>query len=233
MTENEMIELQLQMQSKISLKNKLLDSEIKYITGVDSSYFKINNTEYACCCAITLDRYTHNIIERHYEIDKVTFPYISGLLSFREKDLTLKTLGNMKHRTDIIVFDGNGILHIRKMGIATHVGIILDKMTIGVAKSYYKIGNIENIELGNDVGDISNIVYDNYTYGCALRTHKDWKPVYISCGNNITLDYSLKIIKEFITDKSRVPLITQLADIDTHRVRETYIKNMGIKQYKG
>lgn len=226
MTENEMINIQLEMQSKINLTDRLSLDSIQYVTGVDSSYFTISDKEYACCCAVTVDRFTHRIVEKKHEIGEVTVPYISGLLSFREEDITIRTLSKLKHETDVIIFDGNGVLHARKMGIATHVGILLDKVTIGVAKTFYNIGNIGMVEVGNKIGDTTDIIYDNYLYGKALRTHKDWKPVYISCGNNICLDSSVKLIQEFITNKSRIPLPTQLADIETHIERNNYINNL-------
>lgn len=226
MTEQEMINIQLEMQSKINLIDKISLDNVQYVTGVDSSYFTISDKEYACCCAVTIDRFTHEIVEKKHEIGEVTVPYISGLLSFREEDITIKILNKLKHRTDIIIFDGNGILHARKMGIATHVGILLDIMTIGVAKTFYHIGDIGIINVGNNIGDTADIIYDNFLYGKVLRTHKDWKPVYVSCGNNISIDSSIKLIKEFITNKSRVPLPTQLADIETHIERSNFINSL-------
>lgn len=226
MTEQEMINVQLQMQSEINLRDKFSLDSIKYVTGVDSSYFTLSNKEYACCCAVTIDRFTHEIVEKKHEIGEVTVPYISGLLSFREEDITIKTISKLKHETDVIIFDGNGILHARKMGIATHVGILLDIMTIGVAKTFYNIGDIGVVEVGDKVGDTADIIYDNYLYGKVLRTHNNWKPVYVSCGNNICIESSIKLIKEFITNKSRVPLPTQLADIETHIERSNFINNL-------
>lgn len=226
MTEQEMINLQLEMQSKINLTDKYSLDSIQYVTGVDSSYFTICNKEYACCCAVTIDRFTHNIVEKRHEIGEVNVPYISGLLSFREEDITIKTLSKLSHRTDIIIFDGNGVLHARKMGIATHVGILLDIMTIGVAKTFYNIGDIGVINVGNNIGDTADIIYNNFLYGKVLRTHKDWKPVYVSSGNNICINSSIELIKEFITNRSRVPLPTQLADIETHIERNNFINSL-------
>lgn len=220
MTETEMIKHQISMQDKIKLIDKIPLNEVKTVTGIDSAYFKFNGVEYGVCCAVTIDRETKEVIDTNSEKAEITVRYISGLLSFREEHITLKTLKNLKHIGDVIFFDGNGILHERKMGIATHAGILLDKPTIGVAKNYYKIHDLDLPDVGESKFNFKDLVYDEFTYGRVLRTREGCKPIYVSCGNNITLETATSLVKEFIDKDSRVPAPTRLADIATHELRK-------------
>lgn len=228
MTENEMIQIQMEMQDKISLVDILPNDEIRTVTGIDLAYTNDQEKEYAVCYAVTLDRKSHQVIDSAQDFGVVEVPYISGLLAFREKDLILKTYEKLKQKGDILIFDGNGILHERKMGIATHVGILLDKPTIGVAKTYYHMHNLDLSIIGNKKFDTADITNDGFVYGKILRSRVDCKPVFISCGTNITLNTAIILIKEFVTDDSRIPLPTRLADIGTHKVRKDLLKNLNI-----
>ena len=224
MNVTETVQIQLELQSKISLKDKIDINNIKSITGVDVAYFMINNKEYAVCYAVTLDRNTHEMLEYTQEYGVIEIPYTSGLLAFREKDLILGAWKKLKKKGNVIVFDGNGILHERKMGIATHVGTLLDMPTIGVAKTFYDIHGIDYPVVGNRKFDATDIEYKGFVYGKALRTRPDCKPVIISSGTNISLDTAVCLLKEFVTDDSRIPLPTRLADIGTHAARKTLLK---------
>lgn len=224
MTEQEMIQQQISMQSKISLVDKIKLDDIKTVTGIDSAYLELNGKEYVVCCAVTLDRETKTVVSENREVGEVSIRYISGLLSFREEEITLKTLNNLRKVGDVIFFDGNGILHERKMGIATHAGILLDKPTIGVAKTYYKIFNIKDIEVGKELFSYKDIEVDGFVYGRVMRTRQGCKPVYISCGNHITLESATELVKEFTKEGSRIPLPTRYADINTHMERKSLLE---------
>ncbi len=107
--------------------------------------------EHAVCCIVVIDYLTKEIVERKYVSEKIDVPYILGCLAFKEVPLFLKTYEKLETNVDVLFFDGNGYLHPRHMGLATHAGIETSKPTIGVAKSYYKI--VEYDELGERITD--------------------------------------------------------------------------------
>jgi len=195
------------------------DLEIKLTAGVDLVYWEQEGEEYAVCCIIVSDFNTGEIIEKKCLSDKITIPYIAGYLSFRELPLILATYNLLEQNPDIILFDGNGYLHPRHMGIATHASFYLNKPTIGIAKSYLKIGGIDYTMPGNEAGDYTDIVIDNTVYGRALRTQSNIKPIFVSVGNGIDLDTSVKIIMALINKESRQPYPIRLADIETKKYR--------------
>jgi len=144
-----------------------------------------------------------------------------GFLAFRELPLVLKTVELLEVKPDIYVFDGNGYLHPRHMGIATHASFYLDKPTIGIAKTYFRADRkTDFIMPENEAGSYTDIVIEGEVYGRALRTHKDVKPVFVSVGNNITIDTACKLAMMLTDKESHIPIPTRLADLETHLERE-------------
>lgn len=203
---------------------KILD--INTIAGVDLAYWIKDNKEYAVCCIVVLDIKTKSILEKQYSFGKVEVPYMPSFLSFRELPLILKTIQILKSKPDIYMFDGNGYLHPRHMGIATHAGILLNKPSIGVAKSRYRVDGINyDMPLGNSVGSYVDIIKDSEVYGRILRTKENVKPVYLSIGNMISLETATNITMQLLSKESHIPIPTRLADIETHIQRRKMIMN--------
>lgn len=190
------------------------------VAGVDLAYWKEAEEEYAVCCIVVLDRAAKQVIESQYAWGRIEVPYIPGCLAFRELPLVLETVKKLETEPDLYIFDGNGYLHPRHMGIATHASFYLHKPTIGVAKHYYKIGNTDFIMPENKEFAYTNIEIDGETYGRVLRTVKDVKPVFISSGNFIDLEQATELVCGFVGRESHIPLPTRLADIETHRMRK-------------
>ena len=138
------------------------------------------------------------MVEHQYAWGKIEIPYIPGCLAFRELPLVLKTVKKLEIEPDLYIFDGNGYLHPRHMGIATHASFDLRKPTIGVAKHYYKIGETDFIMPENQKFAFTDIVIKEEIYGRVLRTMKDVKPVFISVGNFIDLDQTTELVCEFV-----------------------------------
>ncbi len=216
--------IQNNLKEKISLHNIINLSEIKTVAGVDLAYWQKNGTETAVCCIVVMDYNTGEIIEKQHFCDEIKFPYIAGYLSFREIPLILKTAEKLENTPDIFVFDGNGYLHPRHMGIATFASFFLKKASIGIAKKYYKINDTEFTMPENKYGAYSNIIIDNEVYGRALRTAENVKPVFVSCGNYIDIETATDITLK-LTDnkKSHIPLPTWFADAETRKMREKLI----------
>ena len=218
--EQQFIKEQKKLFQKIDLNNHVDASQIEYIAGADLAYWKVNEKEYAVCCIVIIDYKSKKIVEEKYAVDEVKIPYIPGCLAFREIPLVLKTVDKLECVPDVYVFDGNGYLHPRHMGLATHAGILLDKPSIGIAKTYYKISDEEYIQPANEPFAYRDIIINNEIYGRVVRTHKDVKPVFVSIGNKINMDITMEIVKEMTTKESHIPIPTRYADIMTHKIRK-------------
>ncbi|BBA51436.1 endonuclease V [Fusobacterium varium] len=218
-------EIQLELRNKVELKDDFKIEDIKYVAGIDLAYWMENKKETAVCCITVIDMNTREIIEEKNTKGDIVFPYIAGYLSFRELSLILETVEKLSIKADLYVFDGNGYLHPRNMGIATHASFYLNKPSIGVAKSYYKIDETEFIMPEDIKGAYTKIVIENKVYGAALRTHKGVKPIFVSVGNHIKLETAIEIIMMLIGKESHIPLPTRYADIATHKMRDFYKNN--------
>ncbi|MFJ7731522.1 endonuclease V [Lysinibacillus sp. NPDC097231] len=210
------------LRERISLQNNFLKNQINLVAGVDIAYWSKNNKEYGACCIQVFDFSSKKLVEQVDYMNEITIPYISGFLAFRELPLILEAVKKLKTNPNLYMFDGNGYLHKRHMGIATHASFYLDKPTIGVAKTYYKIDNIDFIMPENIAGAFTDIVIDGEIYGRALRSRKDVKPIFVSCGNWIDLDTAINITMHFIENQSRLPITTRYADLATRQARKLH-----------
>jgi deoxyribonuclease V len=139
---------------------------------------------------------------------KLTFPYLPGLLAFREAPVLLAALALLATEPDLLLFDGQGIAHGRRMGIATHMGILLNKPTIGCAKSRL-VGTFE--EPGTDRGSYKPLVHAGETVGAVVRTRRGVKPIFVSPGTGISLRTAIQIVVQCL-DGYRIPKPTREAD---------------------
>lgn len=155
-------------------------------------------------------------IERQHVVKHTKYPYIPGLLSFREGPALLDAFAKLKVIPDVVLFDGQGIAHPRGFGLASHIGLCLDIPTIGCAKSRL-IG--EHKEPGNEVGDWSPLMVparrnagSQERIGAVLRTREGVKPIYISIGHRTDLKSAIAIVLATL-DRTRIPRPTRDADM--------------------
>ena len=220
--EKKYIDMQIQLKEQIDMTNQVTPDKIKWIAGVDLAYWNRDDTEYAVCCIVVIDYHTKDVVEKKYFIDKVDIPYIPGCLAFRELPLFLKTKELLQESPDVYVFDGNGYLHPRHMGIATHAGIIMNKPSMGIAKSYYKIDDVDYVMPQNEMFAFEDIIVKDEIYGRVVRTQKNVKPIFLSIGNKMDLQTAMEITRHMVTRESHIPMPTRYADIMTHEVRREY-----------
>ncbi|MDO6848810.1 endonuclease V [Priestia megaterium] len=213
-------EIQSELLGRVNLENNFNKENISTVGGVDIAYWNRNEVSYGTCSIVIIDLKTKEIIETVYSYGKVAVPYMPGFLAFRELPLILKAAEKLKIIPDLYMFDGNGYLHYCHMGIATHASFFLDKPTIGVAKSYLKINNVDFTMPENIKGAYTDIIIDKEVYGRTLRTRKGVKPIFVSCGNCIDLDTSIEIVMKCVNDESRLPIPVRLADLETHKMRK-------------
>lgn len=219
--EKEFLEIQNALKEKISLEDNFDKNNIKNIAGVDLAYWQDKNgREQAVCCIVVIDYAAHEIIEKKQYSGEITVPYMPGFLAFRELPLVLQTVKLLENNIDIFIFDGNGYLHPRHMGLATHASFYLNKPTFGIAKSYYRVDRkTDYIEPEQEDGAYTDIVINGEVYGRTLRTVKGVKPVFVSAGNNISLDTACEIALKLTDKESHIPIPTRYADLQTHIAR--------------
>lgn len=217
--EKRCIQVQCELQKKIVLQNRIDLASVKTVAGIDLAYWKEADTEYAVCCIVVLKRESKQVVENKYAWGKIDVPYIPGCLAFRELPLILQTVKKLDILPDLYMFDGNGYLHPRHMGIATHASFYINKPTIGIAKSYYKMEGVDYIMPPNEKNAYTDIVIQGEVYGRVLRTLKNVRPVFVSTGNFIDLNTATDLVCDFIDSESHVPCPTRLADLETHKMR--------------
>ena len=224
LTEAELIAIQEDLAKKIDLTNRLSVSQIRTIGGVDLIYTTDKNgNEVALCSIVVMDFRTLEIIDVANGAAFKPIAYHPGFLSFREIPAMLAAYKFLWCKPDVMMFDGNGYLHYRHMGLATHAALMLGVPTFGVAKSYLKIEDVDYIMPPNEVGSYTDIVIKGEVYGRALRTRKDVKPVFVSCGNWLDLDTTTVITLSLITPESRLPTPTRQADINSRASKKMLV----------
>ncbi len=207
----EAIALQKEMRSKIDISP--LPAEIRTIGGADISFNRFSDVFYAGI--IILSYPSLNLIDRTTVVAKARFPYIPGLLGFRELPALLEAWNELKRKPDVLVVDGHGIAHPRRLGIAAHFGIVANTPTIGCAKSLLT-GKFH--EPAAERFAQSPLMDKNEQIGVVLRTKAKCKPVFISPGNKISMEQSLEIIKH-CTGKYRLPEPTRNAHLLVNEIR--------------
>ena len=181
------VEIQERLKKSIILKGSA--KNCKLIAGADVSYTKGSEIFYASVVVFNLQ--TMERVEEVTASGKVDFPYIPGLLSFRESPILLKAFAKIKSEPDVIILDAQGIAHPRGIGLASHIGLLLDKSSIGCAKTRL-IG--EYNEVGGEAGSHSQLTVKDKIVGAVLRTRKNVKPVFVSPGHKIDLNTSIDLI---------------------------------------
>ncbi|MBI4186441.1 MAG: deoxyribonuclease V [Chloroflexi bacterium] len=196
-------EIQARLAAKVSRKNEV--ARPGFIAGVDISVERGQGA--ATAAVVVLDYPGLRLAEVKTVSGQPGFPYIPGLLSFRESPLALSAFEALSITPDLILVDGQGIAHPRRLGLASHIGLLLDTPTIGCAKSLL-IGRHE--ELGQEPGSYAEIVDNGEVIGAALRTRRGVKPVYVSIGHKVDLQAAIRWVLECCRGH-RLPEPTRLA----------------------
>jgi deoxyribonuclease V len=149
---------------------------------------------------------------------RLRFPYVPGLLSFRESPVLLAAFARLRTEPDLILIDGQGRAHPRRFGIACHIGILFDKPTIGCAKSRL-VG--EHQEPGNKAGSTTPLMLEGERIGVVLRTRDDVRPIYVTTGHRVSLDAAVGLVKQCM-DGFRIPKPTREADHYVRDLRRAY-----------
>ena len=187
-------------------------AEVRLIAGVDVSYAKDESV--VAGAVVVLEAASLRVVDSATAVRPVEFPYVPGLLAFRELPALLDALGELATTPDAIVCDGYGLAHPRRFGLACHLGVLTDLPAFGVAKTAF-IG--EYTQPGPERSDWSALVDGGETVGRVLRTQRGVKPVFVSTGHRIGLDAATELTLALATD-FRLPETTRQADQLSRRV---------------
>jgi deoxyribonuclease V len=182
---------QLCLSKKIILKDKL-PPKIKTVAGVDVSYVG----QLGVGAVAVLDYESLEILETQVAICQVKIPYIPTLLSFREISPAVAAIKHLKNQPEVFLVDAQGLAHPFRCGFASHLGLALEKPTIGAAKSRL-IGTPTKMDGETFLVDKEEVI------GAVLTTKRDAKPIYVSIGQMVSLETALKIVRHCA--KSRIP----------------------------
>ncbi|XP_042481036.1 endonuclease V [Macadamia integrifolia] len=218
------------------LKDNDKGEKLRYVGGVDLSFSK-DDPSIACGALVVVDLEILKVIYDDFSIVRLQIPYIPGFLAFREAPVLLELLEKMKQNAHLIypqllMVDGNGILHPRGFGLACHLGVMAKLPTIGIGKNLHHVDGLtqsgvrELLEANESCArDLIPLTGNsNYTWGVAMRsTEGSLKPIFISSGHRVSIDTAVKIVK--MTCKYRVPEPIRQADI---RSRDYLQKHIGV-----
>lgn len=183
-----------------------LGSSPKVVAGIDCAFSKDGQSILAAVVVLSLPDF--ELVEMVSAVREVTFPYIPGLLSFREAPVCIAAVEKMASWPDVFIIDGQGIAHPRRLGLAAHLGLFFDRPTIGCAKSRLT-GDFEEPPL--EKGAHTLLTAQSETIGAVVRTRTGVKPVFVSVGNKCVLDDAIRIVLACAV-KYRLPEPTRLAD---------------------
>ncbi len=189
--------------------------EIRYVAGVDLSGVRASGK--ATGAAVLLSFPALQLMEESRVEAPLAFPYVPGFLSFREAPLMLETLRQLKTEPDLILVDGQGRAHPRRLGIASHLGLILDKPAIGCAKSRL-VGQFE--EPSEERGSTSPLIHRGEVVGMVVRTKRGVKPIFVSVGHRISLPRAVDLVLRCTLPRQRIPEPTRLAHLVAGREQQ-------------
>jgi deoxyribonuclease V len=189
--------------------------DVHHVAGVDVAYAE--DAGIVAGAAVVLDAATLGVVDSACAVRPIEFPYVPGLLAFREIPALLDALGRLTAPPDAIVCDGYGFAHPRRFGLACHLGVLLDTPALGVAKTAF-IG--EYAPPGPQRGEWSALMDGGETVGRVLRTRHGAKPVFVSTGHRIDLDAATTLVLA-LTAGFRLPETTRQADQLSRRTLAT------------
>lgn len=200
-------EEQLKLSKKVITKDSF--EKLELIGGVDCAY----NQDEVIAAIVVCDYKTMEVKEKVFSAVKAKIPYLKGFLAYREGPAISEAYAKLENKPDVMIFDGNGILHPRRCGLASHMGILLEQASIGTAKQLL-IGEVKG-----------NIVYvDKEARADLVVTREHSKPIYVSPGHKINLKTSVEIVRNCLRFPHKLPEPLHLAHRYANEIRDEIVK---------
>ncbi len=209
MNVKDMAKEQLRLAKKITVKDDFDD--IEFYGGVDQAF--VDDT--IISAVVVMDK-KFKVVEKKYATTKAQMQYIPGFLSYREGPAIVEAVTKLEQRPDLLFVEGNGILHPRKIGLASHVGILMDIPTIGCAKKL-SLGEVKD----------GKIVVEGEVLGLEVVTKEYSKAVYVSPGHRVSLRTAEKYVKGTVTEGHKMPEPLHEAHKYVNKVRKRLLENKG------
>lgn len=200
------IDLQRRLADRVICEDRL--GPVRRVAGVDVAYDRRGRSGVARAAVVVLSLPGLATVEQAAVTMPVDFPYVPGLLTFREAPAAIAALARLEHRPDVLLCDGQGLAHPRRLGFASHLGLFLDLPAVGVAKSIL-VGT--HAEPGPEKGDCAPLVDKGEVIGAALRTRAGVRPIFVSIGHRVSLETAIRLVLR-CTTRFRLPETTRLAD---------------------
>lgn len=211
-TADEAVALQHALAARLSVSRPLASFDL--VAGCDIAY---HLTEPVLFAAVVVVRASDRaVVETRTVTREVNFPYIPGLLSFREVPALLTAFGELRHTPDAVMLDGQGIAHPRRFGLASHLGLWLNLPCLGCAKSWL-VGEYD--EPGPAAGDAAALTIGGETVGAVVRSAGKAKPVFVSPGHDIDLASSVAVVRATLSGY-RHPTPTREAHLAANALRQ-------------
>lgn len=216
-TLKEAVVIQKELANRVRLEDEL--ESLQWVGGMDVSnnLYDPAKMVYAACIIVDSEKLT--LQTQATCAQHQPFPYVTGFLGFREAPALVEAFNQLSIKPDIILVDGHGISHPRQLGIASHIGVLLNIPTIGVAKTIL-VGSPEK-ELGSEVGDSTPLVWKEQQIGALLRTKSRCQPLIISQGHRVSLKTALQIVLNNLS-RYRLPEATRHAHLAANACRITF-----------
>jgi deoxyribonuclease V len=211
----EAVAIQRRLRDQLILRDELTVDQVRLVAGVDNAYRRDGDRALAVAVVVVLTFPELEVVETRFAEEPVTFPYVPGLLSFREAPAILAALRQVERVPDVFLFDAQGIAHPRRLGAASHLGLFVDRPSIGCAKSRLT-GRFD--QPGPNRGDRSPLTDRGETLGAVVRARAGAAPLFVSPGHRIGVDGAVALVLACSSDDDRLPVPAQRAhDLVTAR----------------
>jgi deoxyribonuclease V len=209
--------IQTELAGQVELRDAITLDAIETVAGIDTTYVKAAGETTACAAVVVLSFPSLEVIETSVVWQPVAFPYVPGLLSFREIPAALAAAEDLTTEPDVLLCDGQGYAHPRRFGLASHLGVVLERPTIGCAKSRL-IGAYE--EPARVFGAHTPLVDRGEVVGAAVRTRPRHKPLFVSPGHMVSVETAIAIALACCRDGHFLPEPARLAHETVTRERK-------------
>lgn len=204
-------EIQQRLRSRVERRDRF--GQIRYVAGADVAF----GDGHAYAAVLVFSFPDLQLVETAHAVAPLIFPYVPGLLTFREGPALLKAFGALRTRPDLVLFDGQGVAHPAGFGLASHMGVLLDHPSLGCAKSVL-VGDWIAEALGAELGTWVPLVFRGERVGAAIRTRESTKPVFVSVGHRVSLRSAIRLVQGCCAGY-RIPEPTRQADIAVARLK--------------
>jgi len=209
-------ETQKKIAKKVVIKDSIKINDIKTVAGFDLAY----HNRKVICAGVILDFKTMEVLEKRYVILDEKFPYIASFLMFREGPPIIELYPELKNEPDILMIDGGGILHPLKSGIASYVGVSLDKPTVGITKKLLLGEVLEGkvyVEKDTMDGKIKEV------RGQRVETKRGSRPIFVSPGHKVSIKTSVEIVEKCLRGNHKLPEPLRLAHKYANKARQELV----------